>query len=110
MEGRDIVVRSVSYYGKLQHRIVPLRSADLSIFTGEEIALVDDIIKFCWGKNAREMSELSHGKAWQTRYDGDLIPYEAVLLSNEPITVADISRTEEIGRQLNWHEHKISGA
>jgi hypothetical protein len=69
MEGKDIIVRPMNYYGKLQYRIVPLRSADLSIFTGEEIAVVDEVIEFCRNKSATEISELSHGKAWRTRYD-----------------------------------------
>jgi hypothetical protein len=111
MEGKDIVVRPTNYYGKLQHRIVPLRDADLSIFSGEEIALVDRAIEFFRNRTARETSDLSHGKAWKTRYDGDLIPYEAAFLSNEPITAADVSRTEELGRKLNWHAYqKTAGA
>lgn len=99
----SIRIRKTDYHGRIQHRLIPLRNADLTVFSGQEIAWVDEIIKELWGKSAEEVSDESHGIAWRTRHDGDLIPYEASFLSEEPVTPGDISRTELLARRLNWN-------
>lgn len=104
----DIHVRTVKYPVGTQHRIVALRSADLSIFSGEEIALVDTVINSLTKMNSDQVSEWSHIRAWKTRYDHDLLPYESIFLSDEPVTVGDISRTEELARKFNWHAYTCS--
>lgn len=99
----DLHVRATNYHGRTQHRIIALRNANLSIFDGDEIALVDDIIRTLGEYTGTELSEWSHQRAWKTRRDGDLMPYESCFLSNEPVTQGDISRTEELARQFKWH-------
>lgn len=102
-EDGAIALRRVHFAGGYQDRIIPLRDPDLSIFSGQEIALVDEIIDELWDKTAAEVSTESHGIVWRTRYDGDLIPYEAAFLSEEPITLGDISRTEELAHKFQWN-------
>lgn len=89
-------------HGHLQLRIVPLREADLNRFTPEALATVDMLIDEMWGQPAFEISEDSHGMAWQGREQGDLIPYEAVFLSNRPMTPNDVRRTHELAKQYDW--------
>lgn len=106
MVGKDVVVRIVPVGTYQQHRIVALRSADLSVFDAEDIAFVDRIIEILRDLNATEISELSHGMAWKTRFDGDPIPYQAAFLSDEAVTASDIARTEDLAGALGWNAYR----
>jgi Protein of unknown function (DUF4065) len=86
--------------GQEQKRPIALRPPDLRYFSGEEIAIVDDIINELWGKSATAVSEESHGIQWKTRADRDPIPYESAYLSDDPVTLDDIQRAEELIRKL----------
>ena len=90
------------YYSHVQLRVVPLRDADTSLFTTEQLELVDGLIDEHWGQSAAEVSEESHGKAWRVRKINDLIPYESVFLSDAPTTRADIERTHELAERFGW--------
>jgi len=88
--------------GHTEQRPVPLREADISMFSPEEIALVDWIIDQLWSKTASRVSKLSHGKAWEVAGDRERIPYEAIFLSDEPVDRSDIARTKELAREHGW--------
>ncbi len=100
----DIVVRPAKYHGKTQHRVMALREPDLSIFSGTDIAVVDHVIEYLWGKTASEISAISHGPWWKACYDQDSIPYEYSHLSDAPITLADAERTRELALAHGWGE------
>lgn len=104
MQSRDelLVSKVQALGGYVQHRIVPLRRANLDIFTAEEIALVDRVIRALWKRTAKGVSKMSHGKAWEVAEDRGPIPYEAVFLSDDPINRYDLSRTKELGRRFGW--------
>lgn len=104
----DIVMRTNNYRGKQQNRIIPTRNADLSIFSGDEIALVDQVIDGLCKLNGAQVSEWSHQRAWKTRHDKDFMPYESVFLSDDPVTDGDISRTEQLKKEYGWHEHQTA--
>ena len=57
------------------------------------IALVDEVISDFWDDNATTVSEASHGKAWEIAKDKQLIPYEAIFLSDNALTPADVAET-----------------
>ena len=86
----------------VQQRVIPLREADLEMFTGREIDLVNRVIRGLWEETAQTVSEWSHGKAWQIAPLGESIPYEAIFLSDEPPTASEIERTEELARAYGW--------
>ena len=44
------------------------------------------IVDALWNHTATEVSEFSHGIAWQVAQNKASIPYEAVFLSNEALT------------------------
>lgn len=77
------------FYGKRQTRFVPLRKPDVSRFSGDEIALVDEIIDYLRDKTADVVSEESHGVPWQLVEIGELIPYEFVFLVDKGVTESD---------------------
>ena len=87
----------------MQKQPVPLREPDLGIFGPEQVALVDEVITGLWNMNAAETSRWSHGKAWRAAVsDGELIPYEAVFVSDAPIDQSDIARTRDLAARHGW--------
>lgn len=105
IDDRELHIRLTRYGTKKQKRSVPLRDANLKIFTGEEIAIVDEVIDLLSHMNGTQISDWSHGKAWKTRNDGDLMPYELIFLSDEPVTASDISRTAQLVKEFGWDEY-----
>ena len=52
---------------------------------------------------AAKTSQRSHGKAWRAAVsEGELIPYEAVFVSDAPIDQSDIARTHELAARHGW--------
>lgn len=92
----DAFMTSQGYSPGRLKRIIPRREANLDLFSGPEIALVDGIVGVVSGATASQLSELSHGKAWQAVGLHQTIPYEAVFLSNDPYTEEDIARADEL--------------
>ncbi len=92
----DAFMTSEGYSPGRLKRMIPCREADLSMFSGPEIALVDGIIGAVSGATASQLSDLSHGKAWQAVGLHQAIPYEAIFLSNAPYTEEDIARADEL--------------
>jgi hypothetical protein len=83
--------------GLIQHRTVNLREPNLSLFSGREIALVDQVIDKLAGINATQASELSHQYVgWKATGEGDTIPYASIFLSDAPPTEVEIRRAREI--------------
>ncbi|MGO9271436.1 MAG: Panacea domain-containing protein [Terriglobia bacterium] len=86
--------------GNIQKRTVNLRPPDLTVFTGEEIALVDEVIEAFEKAKAEVVSELSHRMVgWMSVENGESIPYNTIFLSNEELTPAEIERGRELGGQ-----------
>lgn len=98
----EIAVRVVQDGKFQQKRIVPLRPPNLGLFSADDIAIVDEMIQNLWGRTATAVSELSHGIAWRVAGDRAPIPYEAVFLSDEPLTEYDIARTHELAQRYGW--------
>jgi hypothetical protein len=85
------------HFGFEQKRLVALRLPNLSGFTGEEIAIVDEVIDLLRDHNASEVSALSHELAcWQLADLNQDIPYEAILLSSRPLTESEKAHARTI--------------
>ena len=99
----DICMSKATYHGYPQERMIPIREANLDLFTAKEIALVDDIIQKLWGINAANISNYTHRLAgWRIAADGDDIPYESVFISDEGLTEDDINRAKELINHFGW--------
>lgn len=71
----------------LQKRLIALRDPDLSVFSGEEIALIDRVISRLRGFGARGVSDLSHRfVGWRVARKGETIPYETMFVSERELT------------------------
>ena len=97
----DLAIQPVGFpSGKVQHRTVNLREADLSQFEAKEIALVDSVIDEMASMNATEASNLSHQYVgWLMTDEGQTIEYATIFLSAEPLSLAETKRAQELSRQ-----------
>lgn len=104
LENGDIRIEEREYFGRQQSRVVPLRLPTHSVFTMNEIALVDNIIEQLRHHDAVSISDLSHeaSMAWQAAFDGETIPYSTVFVSVRPPTPSDVARGQELAREHGW--------
>lgn len=101
---RDRLIRVVKQkvYDKSRQRILPLREPQFDLFSARDISIVAEWIRFFWNRTAKQISEYSHGKAWTLARDLELIPYEAVFISDEPVTEEDVAMVKELSKKYGW--------
>ncbi len=74
------------FLGYEQHRLVPLREPDLSMFSTDELATVDSVLDDLAGLTGAQVSDLSHEEPpWRYTEFGDSIRYETALIAREQI-------------------------
>jgi uncharacterized phage-associated protein len=100
MEHRgDGAIQQRDYKGYVQKRLIALREPDLTGFSGEEIAIVDSVIRVLWGMNASEVSEMSHLETgWIAADLKEDIPYESVLVYTRTPTPREIGHGQKIAK------------
>jgi hypothetical protein len=99
----DLAVQKVGFFDKQQHRCIPLRDPDLNRFKARDIAVLDDLIQKLWAKTAKEVSEMSHQRAWRIAKDRESIPYQAIFLSDDDdLTDNELARVGELNRIHQW--------
>lgn len=79
-----LVVRQNESYGNPKTDYIALKRPDIgSVFTADEISLIDDAIHFvCHRHTAMGISERTHDVIWKLAEIGEDIPYEAMLASS----------------------------
>lgn len=76
------------YRGKEQDKFHSLTSADMSMFTPEEMEVIDAVISKYSDKTATEISAISHRDTpWQITDLGEPLDYEAVFYRSEEMSV-----------------------
>ena len=69
------------FLGRPQHRLVPMREADLSVFSDEELATVNEVLAELDAMTAAQVSELSHQEpGWRLTEVGETIPFSTAFL------------------------------
>ncbi len=69
------------FLGRPQHRLVPTRPADLSLFDDDELKTMEDVLEQLAGMTAVQVSELSHQEpGWQLTEVGETIPLSTAFL------------------------------
>ena len=92
----EATLDTVEFLGYEQHRLVPSRSADLSVFSPDELATIDKVLADLEGLNARQVSDLSHDEAgWRLVDFGADIPYEAALVGARQVSTPTSQRLEQ---------------
>jgi hypothetical protein len=81
LDGGTARMHDETYQGFVQERLVPLREPDLSLFTPDELAAVDQVVGELYGMSATDASLMSHDEVgWQMVEERETIPYEAAFL------------------------------
>lgn len=101
IEAEDLRLQVLQFpNGKIQHKPVNLRQANLSLFKARDISLVDSVIEALKGLNATETSEFSHLEVgWQITRHGETIDYDTVFLSSDPLTEPEKRKALEVFRE-----------
>lgn len=96
-QSRTIAIAEASGYNVyvgapyVQYQYVALRRPDLSVFSAEEISLIEQYVDLIGERfTARAISEASHDAVWQAAALGEEIPYHTVFLqAPAEVTAAD---------------------
>lgn len=83
---------------------VALRDPDLSLFTQDEIGLIDEVINLFEGKTATLVSHLSHlnSPGWNLVELNEDIPLESQMLSGGAATPEVLERGRELAGRYGW--------
>ncbi|EKD24230.1 MAG: hypothetical protein ACD_81C00076G0008 [uncultured bacterium] len=89
-ERKELESIKSKYFEKDQKKYLPLRRADISAFSGEEIKHIDDILNKLADKSAKELSDYSHKDVpWIAAEDGEPIDYESVFYRTKETSVRE---------------------
>ncbi len=121
--GDAAVQKREVFGGRIQDRLIALREPKLGSFSGEEIAFVNWVIELFHNHNAQTISAYTHDRAfWQAFQDKEIIPYEAVFVTNRPLTARERAHATTIklgtapgsrrrsvvhGTEQTSHRHRI---
>jgi hypothetical protein len=77
-----IVIREKEYFGKTKREFISLKKPNLSLFTSDEISMIDDILDIiCMEHTARSISDTTHDRIWELAEIGEDIPYYTIFAS-----------------------------
>ena len=101
---RDRLIRVVKrrVHDQDRQRVLPLEEPDYNLFTGREVSIIETWIRFFWNKTAKEVSRYSYGKAWKLANTGDPIPYDAVFISDDPVTFDEVEHVKDLAAKHGW--------
>lgn len=87
----------------IEERTIALdRPEPRRFFSDEDLRFVDAAIEHYWNMTGTETSDESHGIAWKTRNNGDPMPYELALLSDEPLDSEHLAHIEQLIYERGW--------
>lgn len=81
-----------------------LREPDLTLFSVEEVKLVDEVMELFEGVSANVLSDVSHSIApgWNMVELKEDIPLETQLISTAPVPEAALERGRELAAEFGW--------
>jgi uncharacterized phage-associated protein len=92
----DARIVQEEFLGYELHRVVPLRPADVAVFTDAELETIERVLSDLGGLNARQVSDLSHEEAgWRLVSEGEVIPYEAALVGAKQVSTPTSRRLQQ---------------
>jgi hypothetical protein len=97
---KDIVVRQADYHGYPKRDFIAMTKPDFSMFSPEEISIVDDVLReVCYNHTATSISLATHDDIWKLADIGEEIPLETAFASS----LGDISEDD-----VRWARRKLS--
>ncbi|AKM77983.1 TPA: DUF4065 domain-containing protein [Candidatus Wolfebacteria bacterium] len=89
-EHKELESIKSKYFDKEQKKYLPLRRADVSVFSGEEIKHIDDVLSRFADRSAKDLSDYSHKDVpWIAAEDGEKIDYESVFYRTRETSVRE---------------------
>ena len=106
IQDKDLAIERRTF----QQRPVALREPDYTLFTAQEIAIVNKVIAALRHKDADTVSEMSHAflgwkAAWaegQVTKEKVTIPYKSVFVSNAPIDEFEAAYGLDLAKKHEW--------
>lgn len=98
----QIAIYEQQEFGRTRKKVVALKRADLSQFSGAEIAMLDAVMDEHRTHNAKGVSNRSHGRMWEAVRPLHRMPYESVFISEAKPSRYDVKRTKELISQYGW--------
>src|SRR5712691_5613306 len=99
---RQIHIHRERIHDFTSQRLFPLQEPTFEYLTARDTFIVNRWIQFFWKMSAKDVSEYSHGMAWKIAEEGKLIPYEAVFISDEPVTFEEVDMVRELAAKYGW--------
>lgn len=88
--GGDLEEVKSAYFAYEQRKFLPRKSADLSILSAQETAMIDSVLSRYGDLTAKQLSDLSHEDTpWVVAEDGKNIEYEHVFYRTDPFSVRE---------------------
>lgn len=88
----EIIEIKSKHYTHEQKKFLPNIKPDLSLLSGQELALIDDVLKRYADKTATELSEMSHRDTpWRLAEDGKDLEYEYAFYRPDEFSVGEYS-------------------
>lgn len=85
-----------------ERRPIALVEPSMRFFSADDVAYLDKAIEDYWSFTGRDVSKDSHGVAWETRGNGDPMPYDLALLSDDKLTRAEEDRFCRLAIERGW--------
>jgi uncharacterized protein YwgA len=81
----DLTEVKNEYFERLQTKYLARRTPDLSVLSGQELKVIEDVLCRLSDKNGTEISAYSHGDVpWLATEDGQVIDYELAFYRTPP--------------------------
>lgn len=88
-EGEVVEVKS-RYFAHEQKKFLPSHEPDLSLLNGQELELIDDVLRRYADKSATQLSDMTHRDTpWKASADGENIDYELAFYRPDEFSVRD---------------------
>lgn len=95
-----IVFQEREAFGHTQYRPIAIDQPDLSALTGQQIDLVNELVRRFWGLDASEIAaSVSDFNAWRHAGEGETIPYSIVLVGSRRLTPTEIEQGRSLTEQ-----------
>ncbi len=93
----ELVIEMRPCGSKMQKRSVAQRDPNTSVFSKDELELLNEVIHQLTNRNATEVSRLSHRfSGWDLAEEGETIPYEVALIDDPgPLSPEELAYAQQ---------------
>lgn len=97
-----LTIKKVPQGDFVERRPIALVEPVLTMFSKQDLEYLDRSVGAYWENTGKEVSDMSHGVAWETREDGGSMPYELAYLSDDPLGRSQKARLLQLAATRRW--------